>query len=146
MKLIYPPPIQRELAAHTTLTLAYADEHPQACAVFYALAPDGSLAFLSSRSTAHGRALATAPPEGLPAAFTAHDDHQAWTALHGLQGRGRCRPAPKAARDAYIRRFPFVTTLAAALAAADCWELRPDWIRLVNNAQGFGQKLEWKGR
>ncbi|MGW2025848.1 pyridoxamine 5'-phosphate oxidase [Streptomyces decoyicus] len=184
--------IRRALAAHTTMTLAYADEDgPQACAVLYATdasvgtdaseMTDGTYAtdvtdvtdvtdatgvvgavgaagveaagagpalyFVTATTTRHGRALAE---PGARVAFTAQRDGQEWSALTGLQGRGRCRTLAGAERAAgwriYLERFPFVAAsdrLRAALERTELWELRPDWLRLIDNGQGFGHKEEW---
>ncbi|NKZ03485.1 pyridoxamine 5'-phosphate oxidase family protein [Actinomadura latina] len=138
------------LAACAVLNLAYADEDgPQACAVFYAPAADGSLVFVSSPSTRHGRALA-ADPAGVPVAFTVQADDQSWRTLRGVQGRGVCHRLTgidlDVARKTYAARFPFVADdarLAGALAAAGHWRVRPTWLRLIDNARGFGHKTEW---
>ncbi|MCL7496594.1 pyridoxamine 5'-phosphate oxidase [Streptomyces sp. MCA2] len=172
-----PEAIRGALAAHTTMTLAYADEDgPQACAVLYATdasvvagatymtesagtagtagavggeaAGDGpALYFVTATTTRHGRALAE---PGARVAFTAQRDGQEWSALTGLQGRGRCRVLAGAERAAgwriYLERFPFVAAsdrLRAALERTELWELRPDWLRLIDNGQGFGHKEEW---
>ncbi|MBL1094116.1 MULTISPECIES: pyridoxamine 5'-phosphate oxidase [Streptomyces] len=164
-----PRAIQQALAAHTTITLAYVDEGgPQACAVLYATdtaaAPAAPAApatpaaaagavggpvlyFVTATTTRHGRALAD---PGARVAFTAQRDGQEWSALTGIQGRGRCRALSGAERDvgwrAYTRRFPFVEAderLRGALARTTLWELRPDWLRLIDNGQGFGHKVEW---
>ncbi|WP_042386402.1 pyridoxamine 5'-phosphate oxidase family protein [Streptacidiphilus melanogenes] len=137
------------LRAHTTLTLAYGDaDGPQACAVLYAVTGEGSLVFVSSATTRHGGGLANDPR----AAFTVQADGQRWTELQGVQGRGAVRrladgsPERATAWAAYTQRFPFVTAderLGAALAATDLWELRPSWLRLIDNARGFGVKTEW---
>lgn len=155
-----PETIRRALAAHTTMTLAYTDEDgPQACAVLYAAAAsDGGAAdgvsgagpvlyFVTATGTRHGRALAGS---GGRAAFTAQQDGQEWSGLTGLQGRGRCRVLAGAERAAgwqvYLARFPFVAgseRLRGALERTSLWELRPDWLRLIDNGQGFGHKEEW---
>ncbi|MEJ8649763.1 hypothetical protein WKI65_17125 [Streptomyces sp. MS1.AVA.3] len=184
-----PEAIRQALAAHTTMTLAYADEDgPQACAVLYATdatgapveagateatdtadaigvtdaiggagaafaaggeaAGDGpALYFVTATTTRHGRALAE---PGARVAFTAQRDGQEWSALTGLQGRGRCRTLAGAERAVgwriYLERFPFVAAsdrLRAALERTELWELRPDWLRLIDNGQGFGHKEEW---
>lgn len=137
------------LRAHTTLTLAYTDsDGPQACAVLYAVTGGGALVFVTAATTRHGRALAADPR----AAFTAQADGQRWTELIGVQGRGLVRRLPEegperaAAWVAYTERFPFVTQderLGAALAATALWELRPGWLRLIDNTRGFGLKTEW---
>ncbi len=140
--------IVQALAKYTTVNLAYVDENgePQACAVFFALTESGSLVFVSSRSTQHGRALAASGR----VAFTAQFDSQDWTTLTGVQGRGTCVALAGstlvAARATYARRVPFVAqnpALRAALDAAEHWEIRPDWLRLIDNTQGFGHKAEW---
>ncbi|MGX1975309.1 pyridoxamine 5'-phosphate oxidase [Streptomyces kronopolitis] len=155
-----PEAIRRALGAHTTMTLAYADEDgPQACAVLYAADAAGGetgggaagagpvLYFVTATGTRHGRALAGS---GGRAAFTAQRDGQEWSGLTGLQGRGRCRVLARAERAAgwqvYLARFPFVAgseRLRGALERTSLWELRPDWLRLIDNGQGFGHKEEW---
>ncbi|MGK5731299.1 pyridoxamine 5'-phosphate oxidase family protein [Streptomyces sp. URMC 124] len=148
-----PREIRAALDAHSTLTLAYADEDgPQACAVLYALAEpppagdDTALLFVTSATTRHGRALAA----DARVAFTAQRDGQVWTALTGIQGRGACRRLEGAEREAawraYSERFPYVDhndRLRQAMERTDLWELRPDWLRLIDNGQGFGHKTEW---
>lgn len=158
-----PPPaeIMAALQAHTTLTLAYADEDgPQACAVLYAVdeGPVPSLLFVTSATTRHGRALTAgagageggAGEGGARVAFTAQHDGQRWTELTGVQGRGHCRPLEGAERAAawraYSARFPYVERddrLRAAMERTALWQLRPDWLRLIDNARGFGHKTEW---
>ena len=145
------PAIRQALAAHTTLTLAYADaDGPGACAVLYT--PTASavplLVFVTSTGTRHGRALQEQP--SLQVAFTAQRDGQEWSELTGVQGRGICRRLEggdrKTAWAAYSTRFPFVTaddTLAAAMERTELWELSPTWLRLIDNSQGFGHKEEW---
>jgi uncharacterized protein YhbP (UPF0306 family) len=141
-------PVAQALADYTTVNVAYVDEHgaPQACAVFFALAEDGSLVFLSARTSRHGRALGS---DGR-VAFTAQAEGQQWATITGVQGRGAATLLAGAARVAafrtYTERFPFVASdprLRSALAAADLWELRPTWLRLIDNARGFGHKQEW---
>ncbi|MEZ0091993.1 pyridoxamine 5'-phosphate oxidase family protein [Streptacidiphilus sp. EB129] len=142
-----PPEILRGLDAHTTVTLAYGDaDGPGACAVLYAVTPEGRLVFVSARTTRHGRALAA---DGT-VAFTAQADGQDWQSLTGIQGSGVCALLTGAERDrawaVYRARFPFVDAdprLAGALARTELWELRPTRLRLVDNARGFGHKLEW---
>ncbi|MFB7632889.1 pyridoxamine 5'-phosphate oxidase [Streptomyces sp. NPDC056149] len=148
-----PAGIRRALDAHSTVTLAYADaDGPQACAVLYAAgeAADGTpaLYFVTATSTRHGRALGE---PGARVAFTVQRDGQEWSGLTGIQGRGGCRPLNGDERDAgwrvYAARFPFVAAderLRAALERTALWELRPDWLRLIDNTQGFGHKEEWR--
>ncbi|MFG2139156.1 pyridoxamine 5'-phosphate oxidase family protein [Streptomyces sp. NPDC048650] len=151
-----PAAIRRALTGHTTLTLAYVDdEGPQAAAVLYAVddrpAAGPLLYFVTSAETRHGRALAGVGPGGAPVACTAQRDGQEWSGLTGLQGRGVCRPLEGGERAAgwqvYTERFPFVLEserLRAALERTALWELRPDWLRLIDNGRGFGHKEEWR--
>lgn len=160
-----PPEIRAALDAHTTLTLAYGDDDgPQACAVLYVVRnpppyepgspgedrgeDEISLVFVTSTTTRHGRALASGNAR---VAFTAQRDGQEWTALTGVQGRGSCRLLAGAERaaawDAYRTRFPYVERserLRQAMDRAELWELRPDWLRLVDNGRGFGHRTEWR--
>ncbi|MFD7108249.1 MULTISPECIES: pyridoxamine 5'-phosphate oxidase family protein [Streptomyces] len=147
-----PDGIRQALGAHSTMTLAYVDEDgPQACAVLYAVGGGGRgpvLYFVTALTTRHGRAFGES---GARVAFTAQRDGQEWSGLTGLQGRGRCRPLAGAERAAgwrvYTERFPFVgesERLRAALERTALWELRPDWLRLIDNGRGFGHKEEWR--
>jgi hypothetical protein len=154
-----PDEIRAALAAHNTLSLAYLDEEgPQACAVFYAWEQEPDLTprlvFLTARSTRHGRALVASGGEAGRAvvAFTAQADQQEWRTITGLQGRGGCRllsgDEREAARILYASRYPFVASeggLADALARVDLWEIRPEWLRLIDNSRGFAHKQEWPG-
>ncbi|MBM9506869.1 pyridoxamine 5'-phosphate oxidase family protein [Actinacidiphila acididurans] len=84
--------IRQALAAHTTLTLAYADaDGPGACAVSYTPTAGAVplLVFVTSTGTRHGRALQEQP--SVQVAFTAQRDGQEWSELTGVQGRGICR-------------------------------------------------------
>ncbi|MEV1170787.1 hypothetical protein [Nonomuraea sp. NPDC049784] len=105
--------------------------------------------FLSSISTRHGQALLSRQPSAR-CAFTAQKDEQTWDAITGIQGQGTCHRLEGTARDeartVYAARFPFVADtphLAQALSAADYWEVRPHWLRLIDNSRGFGHKTEW---
>jgi uncharacterized protein YhbP (UPF0306 family) len=129
------------------LTLAYVDpDGVAACGLWYASDDDLNVYFLSSSSTRHGRALLA----GGEVAFTIHKDEQDWRMIQGVQGRGWC--APLLGTDAagawhiYADRFPFVTEqfpdLEAALKAAELWRLTPSWLRLLDNARGFGHRQE----
>jgi len=139
--------LRRCLAQHNALTLAYVDEAGVgACGLWYASDDDLTCYFLSSPSTRHGRALLS----GGQVAFTIHKDDQDWRTIRGVQGRGHCGPVGDAHADqaweVYVRRFPFVAQqfpdLAAALRAARLWRIKPTWMRLIDNARGFGDKRE----
>lgn len=135
------------LAEHNALTLAYADAGgPGACGLWFAADEALALYFLSSPSTRHGTAL----QDGADVAFAVHKDDQDWRAIRGVQGQGWCAPVrgPEAERGwrAYAAKFPFITRqfadLEAALASAWLWRISPRWLRLIDNARGFGDKRE----
>ena len=145
--------IVEALAAHSTLTLAYEDEHGVgACALRYAVRPGPlpELLFLSSPGTRHGRWLSGPRPHG---AFTVQRDGQALDRITGLQGTGTCVLVRGAARvhalEVYAHTFPGMldasAEVRAGVAASAVWRLRPDWLRLIDNARGFGHKEEWPG-
>ncbi|RME86336.1 MAG: pyridoxamine 5'-phosphate oxidase [Caldilineae bacterium] len=136
------------LNAHNTLSLATVadDGTPHACALFYAVAPDLTLYFLSDPNTLHGRHLESRPR----VAATVEANNQDWKDIRGIQLRGRAGRCPATdlhrARALYAARFPFVAraeTLAGPLQRACYYRLVPDWIRLIDNTLGFGHKEEW---
>lgn len=135
------------LARHNALTLAYADaDGVGACGLWFAADEALSCYFLSSANTRHGRALAS----GGQVSFAIHKDEQDWRAIQGVQGRGRCEPLSgvhaQAAWHIYARRFPFVLQqfpdIESALKTALMWRIKPAWLRLIDNAKGFGHKQE----
>lgn len=145
--------IARRLGSLTTLSLATVDPQGAPCAAAVYFVHDEALAlyFLSARTTVHGINMLATPK----VAATAHDEHQEWKTLSGLQLAGEAHPVgliefPQAAR-LYNRKYPFVdllkaaddkAALAKAMAATTIWKLVPTWIRLIDNARGFGFKQE----
>ncbi len=145
--------ISRLLGSLTTLSLATVNPQgaPCAAAVYFVSDKDLNIYFLSARTTVHGANMLALPL----VAATAHDEHQEWKTLCGLQLTGEAHPVgalefPRAAR-LYNRKYPFVdllkasddkAALAKAMAATTIWKLVPDWIRITENARGFGFKQE----
>lgn len=145
------------LAAHNTMTLATVgpDGAPQAAAVFYAADADLNLYFLSSPASRHSQNLAREPR----VAATVQADGQAWQSIQGLQIEGTAHPV-EAGRElahaarVYAARFDFLrgllegadgpAALRGPLASTRFYVLRPAWIRLIDNTQGFGHKEEWR--
>jgi len=147
--------IHEFLARHTTLTLAtIGPEGPQAAALFYAHDAALNLYFLSEPSSRHARNLAADPR----CAVTIQADGQDWRLITGLQIEGSAQvltsPAEWAiAYDVYRAKFPFVgeawqgkgmaaPTLSGPLARSRFYRLTPRWLRLIDNARGFGHKDE----
>jgi hypothetical protein len=143
------------LAAHTTLTLATVDSTgaPAAAAVFYAHDALLNLYFLSEEKTQHGQNILA---NGMVAA-TIQADGQEWRAIRGLQLRGQATLVPAGqlphAIAIYGRKFSFVAALLAGdggppiltgpLSRARFWQLKPTWLRLIDNTVHFGHKIEY---
>ena len=156
--------LQDFLRHHTTMSLATVSPEglPQSAAVFYAADERLNLYFLSSPNSRHCCNLKKNPH----AAITVHADGQAWQEIRGLQiegtvdwvaGLGQTALAAKV----YAARFDFLkglldavgggsrggatgeaVTLRGALAGSRFLVLRPTWIRLIDNRQGFGHTEE----
>lgn len=136
-----------------TLATSGADNAPQAAAVFYAADEALNLVFVSSPNSRHSLNLMQQPR----VAATIQADNQAWQAIQGLQIEGTAQMVEGATELAkaawvYAGRFEFVrglldgdngpAVLRGPLASSRFYVLRPVWIRLVDNAQGFGHKEE----
>lgn len=138
-----------------TLATVGPDGAPQAAAVFYAADEDLNLYFLSSPTSRHSQNLARTPR----VAATVHADGQAWQAIRGLQIEGTARQVDGAralahAARVYAGRFEFLkgllgagdaggpAVLAGPVASSRFYVLRPTWMRLIDNTQGFGYKEE----
>lgn len=148
--------VDRLLAAHGTATIATSGgDRPWAAAVFYAHDADFSLYFVSDERTRHARDIAVRP--GVVAAI--HPDCRAWSEVRGVQMSGQVQALSGVQRDAglhcYLAKFPEIRTLleapagdqerliAARLRTATLYRLRPDWIRLIDNRDGFGRRCEF---
>ncbi len=148
--------LQAFLVQHNTMTLATVDPAgaPQAAAVFYAADDALNLYFLSSPNSRHSVNLAHQPR----VAATVQADNQDWRSIQGLQIEGTAQMVEGAAELAraallYAGRFEFLrgllgggndgpAALRGPLASSRFYTLRPSWIRLIDNTQGFGHKEE----
>jgi uncharacterized protein len=144
------------LDSYSTLTLAtHGPDGPWAATVFYAHDAGLNLYFISGRTTRHVRDL-LANPE---VAATVTTDFNDWESIRGLQIAARAERVGKDERYAitelYLKKFPSVAQLqrapqteseekiAKGFAASDFFRLRPQTIRLVDNTQRFGHKVEF---
>lgn len=145
------------LTAHNTMTLATVglDGEPQAAAVFYAADEQCNLFFLSSPTSRHSQNLLRVAR----AAATIQTDGQAWQQIRGLQIEGRVQliedpAALAAAAQIYADRYDFLrgllddggdgpVALRGPVASSRFYVLRPAWMRLIDNSQGFAHKEEW---
>jgi uncharacterized protein len=143
------------LARQGTVTLATTgpDGRPWAATVFFASDADLTLYFVTDPRTRHGRDLAA----GSLVAGAVQPDVHAWGCVLGVQLEGRAEVVAEAAREAalacYLGKFPDVQRLFDAprndgerligqrLRKTAFWALRPGYLRLIDNARGFG----WKG-
>lgn len=153
--------IRTVLEAHATITLATSGSSPAgsgsgpwAATVFYASDPGLNIYFVSDERTRHGRDMSA----GSGVAGAINRDVDSWDDVLGLQVEGEASVLDGEARDRalalYLAKFPDVARLfeaprdeherviAARLRSTAFWQLAPRWIRVVDNGQGFGWKLE----
>jgi uncharacterized protein YhbP (UPF0306 family) len=139
-------PIRALLKETTTMVLAtrMPDGTPRATPVFFATDESLRLIFLSDPASAHSRNLAASQHSSA----AAYPEERDWRRLRGVQMMGLASALDgseaEAARRAYARRFPFVTELAAGMAASRIYAFTPSWVRLIDNRRGFGFQQEWR--
>jgi uncharacterized protein len=140
--------VGRIMAEVTTMTLATcAGGIPWATDVYFA--PDGfDLVFFSSPDSRHSQNLAVNPV----GAVTIHPPAASWRDIRGLQMEGAgAKVAAVAGKvragTVYFRKFPFAQALmanpqevAGSLAKVTAHVFRPSYLRLIDNAMGFGAR------
>jgi len=129
-----------------TLATSGLKGEPHAAPVYFAVGPREPpyLYFFSDPESRHGRDLA----RSAIAAAACYPECQGWQDIRGLQMHGKVRLVERGkewdtAWACYTAKFPFVKTLKAIIARNALYAFEPDWIRLVDNHQGFGFKQEW---
>lgn len=134
-----------DLLALPALTLATTGSagEPHAAPVYFAADEAQRLYFFSNPASQHSLDLAENPL----AAAAIHPMVSGWQEIRGLQLRGRVRVVElgrewNQAWALYQSKFPFVDQLKEALARTTLYVFEPDWIRRVDNRQGFGFKEE----
>ena len=137
------------LAAHNVMTLATTGpEGPWAAAVFYA-SRELDLYFVSSPKSRHASDLQRSPQ----AAAAIHEDYRDWRAIQGIQLSGTAVRLQGAEREAalacYSEKFNFLNNPVAqlapvleALGKAACYRLTPSELYFIDNATGFGKRIE----
>ncbi|MDR0414691.1 MAG: pyridoxamine 5'-phosphate oxidase family protein [Prevotellaceae bacterium] len=137
-----PQPFIDVINEHHVMTLATCfNDEPYCCSLFYVyMEEEGYFIFLSESSTRHVRDIS----HNMYVSANIALETEAVGKIQGLQLQGLAyRPVDddtqKAARRAYMRRFPY-----AALLSASIWILEPTWAKLTDNRFGFGKKLTWK--
>jgi uncharacterized protein YhbP (UPF0306 family) len=132
-----------ELPALTLATSGEARE-PHAAAVYFVADDSLGLYFFSASSSQHSLDLERDPR----AAVSIYLESRSWQEIRGLQMRGEVHQVePGAAWERawhlYLSKFPFVSEMKAEIARTRLYVFQPDWIRLIDNGQGFGFKQEW---
>ena len=137
------------LAAHNVMTLATAGpEGPWSAAVFYA-SREFTLYFVSSPGSRHAIHL----ERTASAAAAIHEDYRDWRAIQGVQLAGTATRLHGAEREAalacYREKFAFLNNPVAelvpvleALGKAACYRLTPSELHFIDNATGFGKRIE----
>ena len=137
------PPAELLALPAMTLATSAADGLPHAAPVYFAADEHGYLYFYSDAASQHSQDLAANPR----AAAAIHPLVAGWHEIRGLQLRGAVRLVA-AGREwehgwqVYLAKFPFVAQLKDAVTRTSLYVLEPDWVRLVDNRQGFGHKEE----
>ncbi len=149
--------VQQYLQQFNTLTLASSTENqPWAATVFFASDADLNVYFVSDYRTHHGRDMAS----NERVAATVNPDCDSWHDVNGVQLTG-IATAIKGLQRAkalllYLKKFPQIDalyakpqgeheeTIAKRLKAANFYCIKPDWIRFIDNAQGFGHREEFE--
>jgi hypothetical protein len=133
------------LAEETTLALATSGEDGLAAVtpLFY-IADEGlTLYWLSSKSSPHSQNLTNEPR----AAVTIYRKAESWRQIRGVQMRGLVSKVASPDRRrallvAYCERFMLGRVLRLAIRQSSLYAFQPDFIRYIDNAQGFGCKFE----
>ncbi len=127
---------------------------PWAATVFFARNADFDLYFVSDHRTRHGSHMA----ENQRVAAAINPDCHSWSEVRGIQLEGSVTTLAGAARLAalghYLAKFKDVkalfdqprdkneATIAERLRNAKLYQIRPEWIRLIDNSRWFGYKEE----
>jgi uncharacterized protein YhbP (UPF0306 family) len=136
-----------EFLTLSTMTLATVspEGEPHAAAVYFAADEAINLYYFSDASSQHSLDANQDPH----AAVAIHPEAAEWQEIRGLQMRGsiwavESKQEWQAAWRVYREKFPFVDGLKEVIAVNHLYVFRPNWIRLVDNRQGFGYRQEWE--
>ena len=134
------------LLALSTMTLATygSDGSPHAAPVYFSGGENMRLYFFSSPDSQHGRDVVVNPK----AAAAIYPQGYDWQDIHGLQLHGEVTKIPAGqewehACDTFVAKFPFVENLKMVFDTNQFYVFASNWVRLVDNRQGFGFKQEW---
>jgi uncharacterized protein YhbP (UPF0306 family) len=142
--------IRELLASISTMTLATADlqGNPHAASVYFvAVDNEGcwKFYFFSDQQSQHSNHIDQNPKT----AAAIYPECQGWRDIKGLQLRGETYWVESDAEwDSawrhYQDKFRFVRSMKTVVAQNRLYVFTPNWIRLLDNSQGFGYKKEWR--
>ncbi len=138
-------PAQKFIEMHNTMTLAtIGKDRPSAAAVFYAPIKKGkSLLFVSSEKSEH----IINSKKNNSCAVTIQEDGLEWNVIRGLQIKGNIVLANEKYWNDYFERYDYIksdSTLSKALEKVKLYELKIEWIRMIDNSKGFGNREEYE--
>lgn len=135
-----------DLLSVSTMTLATSDPDglPHAAPVYFAAGENLHLYFFSDPKSKHNLHVANHPH----AAVALYPICTHWEDIRGLQMHGQVQqvaqgPDWEIGWETYAAKFPFVKELKDIVAGNSLYVFIPQWLRLVDNTQGFGFKEEW---
>jgi uncharacterized protein YhbP (UPF0306 family) len=133
------------LRGESTLVLATVDERGEPCVapLFYIVGDQLSLFWFSSPLSLHSRNLKRAPRAS--AAVFRHAE--SWKGIRGVQLRGSVTVITenmrrRALMKMYCKRFQLGAAFRLAIGRCKLYELRPDFLRYIDNSKGFGYKFD----
>lgn len=146
--------IGRYMASKHTMGLATcADDTPWACSVFYASDENLNIYFLTDPNTLHGQHLGSGR-----VAATVNENCRQWHEIKGIQLVGTATIVTGAERECglslYLDKFSDVRQainspgndseklIGEKLNSTPLYRISIDWIRLIDNSEGFGTKIE----
>jgi uncharacterized protein len=136
--------IHHFLGAQSTLALATVntDGQPEVAPVFYVHDEALNLYWLSSTKVRHSLNLVAHPM----VAGTIYPQVWEWQQIAGLQLEGRAAAILDASqREAILRlyqdKFLLPESFAAPILASTLYQLRPRWLRWIDNGVSFGHKV-----
>ncbi len=138
-------PAQKFIEMHNTMTLAtIGKDRPSAAAVFYAPIKNGkSLVFVSSEKSEH----IVNSKNNNSCAVTIQEDGQEWNVIRGIQIKGNIILANEKYWNDYLERYDYIksdSTLSKALEKVKLYELKIEWVRIIDNSKGFGNREEYE--
>ena len=136
---------QKFIEMHNTMTLAtIGKDKPAAAAVFYAPIKEGkSLVFVSSEKSEH----IINSKNNNSCAVTIQEDGLEWNVIRGLQIKGKIVLANEKYWNNYFERYNYIksdSTLSEALEKVKLYELEIEWVRIIDNSKGFGNREEYE--